>query len=499
MHWIKEHKKIVIIAVVIIAVAVIVALVAVNSDKGQAETKEETATVERRTLMKSISATGNFVAADEEKISSDTVGTKVLAVNVEVGDSVAAGDVICVLDTEDLQKQLQDSRESLQSTQEQSARTRDSATRNLERAATDRDENIKQLDTSIDNAKADWTNAEKNYQTSLEAYNRAVLDRDAISDKTSTAYVSANTQVTTLKRQMDTDRQTADAYKKQYDNLVESREESVNRINETYKNEVDTYNNTIDSTKNAGEGQQEMIDQLSEQIEGAVVKATSSGLVTAVNVAEGDRYNGQVIAVIENVDSFDVTTEIGEYDVNQVEVGQEVVIKTNATGDEELAGVVKKVSPVATGKGGNNMGDSLGLDIEGMLGESGVAGFGGGSDDVTFTVRLSVNTPCDKLRIGMTAKINIILQRNENVLSLPYNAVQTDDNENYYVRKITGKDEEGNYKTKKIKVIKGIESDYYTEIVDSNLKEGDKILLPKAEKGTNLEDMINGSSSMGGI
>ena len=499
MHWIKLHKKIAITVVILIALAVIIALVAVNGNKAEPETKEETATVEKRTLMKSISATGSFVAADEDKISSETAGTKVLAVNVEVGDSVSVGDVLCVLDTEDLQEQLQSTQESLKNTQDQAASTRDSATRNLERAATNRDENIKQLDTSIDNAKSDWTNAENTYNASVDAYNRAELERDAITDKNSISYLTADNKVTALKQQMDTNRQTADAYKKQYDNLVESRESSVEQINQTYEDEVEAYNNTIDSTKDAGESQQEMIDQLNEQIQGAMVKATSAGMVTAVNVAEGDRYNGQVIAVIENVESFDVTTEIGEYDINQVKVGQEVVIKTNATGDEELAGVVKKVSPIATGKGGAGVGDSLGLDIEGMLGESGVAGFSGGSDDVTFTVTISVSTPCDKLRIGMTAKLNIILQRNEDVLSLPYNAVQTDDNESYFVRKITGKDEEGNYKTKKVKVLKGIESDYYTEIVDSGLKEGDKILLPKAEKGTNLEDMINGSSSMGGI
>lgn len=499
MHWIKEHKKITITSVVVIALAIVIVVAVATGSKGEPESKEETATVERRTLMKSVSATGSFVAADEEKISSETTGAEIKAVNVEVGDSVAAGDVICVLDTEDLEKSLADAQDALKTTQDQTARTRENATRNLERAGTDRDENLQQVDTSIADAKSDWETAENTYNASAAAYEQAVADMNAIADHSSAAYISASTQVNTLKRQMDADRQTADAYKKQYDNLVENRADSINRINENYQNQVDTYNDTMDSTKNAGDSQQERIDQLTEQIQGAVVKATSGGLVTAVNVAVGDRYNGQTIAVIENVDSFDVTTEIGEYDINQVEVGQEVVIKTNATGDEELQGVVKKVSPAATGKGGSDVGDSLGLDIESMLGQSGATGFSGGSDDVTFTVTISVNTPCDKLRIGMTAKINIILQKNEDVLSLPYNAVQSDDNENYYVRKITGKDEEGNYTTKKVKVIKGIESDYYTEIVDSGLKEGEKILLPKAEKGTNLEDMIKGSSSMGGI
>ena len=63
--------------------------------------------------------------------------------------------------------------------------------------------------------------------------------------------------------------------------------------------------------------------------------------MTAVNVEVGDTYNGNVIAVIDNVDSFDIT-EIDEYDINRIAVGQEVIIKTNATGDEELSGVVKR-------------------------------------------------------------------------------------------------------------------------------------------------------------
>ena len=86
------------------------------------------------------------------------------------------------------------------------------------------------------------------------------------------------------------------------------------------------------------------------------------------------------------------------------------------------------------------------------------------------------------------------------LLSVPYNAVQTDDEgTSYYVQKVTGTNEDGTYKTKKIKVDKGIESDYYTEIINSGLEEGDQVIVPAAEKQNSLEDMINQSSSMGGV
>lgn len=502
MKWIKEHKKVCIIIAIVVVVVIAIIIGVVSGGKKQMDSNEETATVEKRTLMESVSATGTFVAADEEKITSDTTGVEVLAVNVEVGDRVSAGDVIAVLDGADLQDNLADAKESLADTNEQTQRTKDSAKRNLEQAGKTRDEDLADVDTNIQDAYDEWQSAENNYNESVAAYNEAVAMANSITDKTSTAYTNANSQVNTLKRQMDTDRRTADSRKSSYDRQVSQREDTIKRINDTYQDQVDTYNNTMDSTEDSGKTQQERIDDLQEQIDGTVVKATASGLVTAVNVEVGDTYNGSVIAVIDNVDSFDITTEIDEYDINSIAVGQEVVIKTNATGDEELSGTVKKVSPIATGSTSGDLAGNLGgLDLGSIMGSSSSSAFSSSSnDDVTFTVTIALNTPSDKLRIGMTAKLNIVLQKNADVLSVPYNAVQTDDDgATYYVQKVTGTNDDGSYKTKKITVDKGIESDYYTEVINSGLKEGDEVLVPSAEKQNTLEDMINQSSSMGGV
>ena len=112
--------------------------------------------------MESVSATGTFVAADEDKVSSDTTGVEVLAVNVEVGDTVSAGDVIAVLDSADLQKNLDDANKSLSDTNEQTQRTKDSAKRNLEQAGKTRDEDLADVDTNISDAYDEWQSAENN-------------------------------------------------------------------------------------------------------------------------------------------------------------------------------------------------------------------------------------------------------------------------------------------------------------------------------------------------
>ena len=166
---------------------------------------------------------------------------------------------------------------------------------------------------------------------------------------------------------MESDRRSADNARNTYETRVANREEDIKRINDNYQDQVDNYNDTMDSTKDSGKTQQERVDDLQEKIEGATVRATVSGLVTAVNVEVGDDYNGSVIAIIDNVDSFDITTEIDEYDINDIQEGQEVVIKTNATGSTELSGTVKKVSPIATGSTGNGVSGSMGLDLDSIL------------------------------------------------------------------------------------------------------------------------------------
>jgi len=160
MKWIKEHKKVCIIIAIVVVVVIAIIIGVVSGGKKQMDSNEETATVEKRTLMESVSATGTFVAADEEKITSDTTGVEVLAVNVEVGDRVSAGDVIAVLDSADLQDNLADAKESLADTNEQTQRTKDSAKRNLEQAGKTRDEDLADVDTNIQDAYDEWQSAE---------------------------------------------------------------------------------------------------------------------------------------------------------------------------------------------------------------------------------------------------------------------------------------------------------------------------------------------------
>lgn len=488
--WIREHKKlsIVIVVLAVIAVAAVVIGVRVNraaKELQKAENQQEIAEVEKRTLMESLSATGTFVASDETNVTCETTNTKVLTVNVSVGDTVNAGDVICTLDTAKLEEELSDARKSLSDAQERRQRTVDNANRALEEAATSRNESLNDIDTGISDAYQDWQDA----QAQLDSLNAQKDAADAVGNMQEAARLEGEIRIAQT---------SVNRAKRTYDTQVQNRESHIKTVNDAYQDQVDSYHTTIDNASTSTDMQQDQVDRLQEQIDQAVVTAAARGLVTALNVQAGDSYNGGSIAVIKNVDTFEVTAEIDEYDVNKVQVGQEVVIKSNAADDLELSGTVKSIAPAATGSESvSGSGAAFGLDLDNLM-DSSMMG-GSGSKDVTYTVRVSVDTPCDQIRLGMTAKLSIVLEKGENVLSVPYHAVQGDSEQGYYIEEMISENQDGTYDTKKISVKKGLESDYYVEVIGDEVKEGMEILVPKAEGGNSIMDLLEQSGAMGGI
>ncbi len=228
--------------------------------------------------------------------------------------------------------------------------------------------------------------------------------------------------------------------------------------------------------------------------------------MTAVNLKTGDSYNGGAIVTIEDISSYEVTVEIDEYDISKIKVGQKVVIKTNGTGDLELEGKVISIAPRASA-GAN----------------------------VTYTVKTSIDTSCEDLRMDMTAKLSIIISSKENVLTVPYAAVQTADDGSFYVEVVdensiaaglpenTGGEtrqpagEESSVQqgipggrggnpaisnpvpTRRIPVTKGIESDYYVEIYGEGIEEGLEVIVPADDSLDDLSRLLEQMGPMGGF
>lgn len=336
------------------------------------------------------------------------------------------------------------------------------------------------------------------------------------------------------------------AYQKQQRALDDTTKSAENNV----INKTESLTTAQLNALSSGNSEEDKVEQYQQQLDDCAVEAPISGVISAVNIEAGDTYNGTAIVTIDDISSFEVTTEIDEYDIGKIEKGQKVVIKTNATGDEELEGTVKIISPKAS-TGGN---------------------------EVTYTVIISVDTPNEMLRMDMTAKLSIILESKENVLTVPYEAVQEDESGNVYVEvvgdggeniqntvtnsknetkenkiedsvsannvPVSGKEQAGagtegmdsenmlqmpesmsegkrpqgmkignNLKktsgssdentettTRRIYIEKGIESDYYIEIISDEIVEGMEVVVPKTEDDfSNIQNMMRRQGPMGGF
>lgn len=646
-QFIKKHRK----AVVILAVlAVIVVGISVWSSKAKSKMQEmaamaampEIAEVERRSLVESISATGTVVSAESKSVTIPVTGVEVSEVKVSVGDTVNAGDILCIMDSTDLEENLANAKLNYDAALKKSEIEVASAQRSLSEAETSRtievdranqDEADAQNDylksvTDVEEAEDDYQEAqqatisknaeyelakqkmedaksdmeklasgagksssyeaafaqeteafakalgqlltEDKFDTSqiyitnanlaqaleevvkddadkaaaasiLEQYKGTLLGLQGEYKKAVTAdkayqeaqadYQELQQEVSSWQQKYNTAKQSESSLEAAYEQSISTSESKQDAYTQKKRNSEDavrnndsSISNKTDSLTNAqinatttGLSEKQQIRKYEEQIEDCTVKAPISGVITSLGIESGDTYNGAEIALIENTNAYEIETEIDEYDINKIKEGQKVVIKTNGTGDTEMEGTVTSVAPRASSAEGN----------------------GASGSTVTYKVTISVDSEDAEIRMDMTAKLSIIIDSRENVLTVPYDAVQEDEDGSFYVevQEDAGEAPEGEQPEgeapegemsdpqpgteketepakepgkqqgqgqpasgRRIVVEKGIESDYYVEIISDEISEGMQVLVPAAEgEGFDFNDMMMYQGPMGGF
>lgn len=480
----KKHWIIIGVAVVVI-IAMVIGIVAVSSfqnDVPQIEGSVEKIT--KRTIANSISGNGVVEAADKQDVNGGSYGMTVSTVNVEVGDIVAEGDVICVFDTSDIDDQIKDLQQSIYDIETDRAAQNADYDQRMVDATNSRNE---QLTTAINNrdaAKEELKAAKKELKARKKKYDDAVADAKKKDEKLSvqdeTNFLS---QISSQESVVDSAQTRVDNYQAQIDSLKEQDNSSIEGSKKTYNDQVTSFVESL----------QDQIERYSEQKEDATIRAGMSGTVTSVNVTEGTTFSGGVIATIEGIDHFIVEAQIEEYDIPDIAVGMKVLIKTDATRDLELEGVVSHVAPRATNSGSSSSalsGFMSGMDTSSMIGSSGSA---------TYLVKIELKEQNERLRLGMNAKTSIITEERVDVWSVPYDAVYAREDGTTYLEQVTGKDEEGNLITKELDVEVGIQGTYYVEVISDLINEDTEILIPDAQGNSSIEELLNMMGADAGI
>lgn len=614
-----KARKIIIPVSIIAGIAAVGAAIAALSSSASSVSYAETAEIQLKTLENTISVGGTVESSESRKVYSKLV-YPVEKINVSVGDSVKKGDVLCTINTEELQQQILQQQASVESsgissdynlseaeerytealekyqngensTLINAQKAIDQAEKSLEDAK--RQERLgisSSLPTNIRSAEANLQSAKTNYDNAVKAYDKAVKElepenypaniravadsldeykeslrivenhlynaelesafvkyntakgnyttaRESASDGTTSqaslealqeTYAAAKQEYETLQSKYDKDNlkkqiETAEnqlesliegleaardsaeisvenaklAYDKaaaDLDNIkdqnsnteesygiaVKNAEDALATAKSDYENAVKQVESELSSLKKQAEQQRTIsglndpqviiLQNLKDKLEYAVITAPCDGVVTSVRAEEGLIAEGPLF-VIEDLDNLKISSMVGEYDISGVSEGMNATVRCDALNGAEYGGKVITVSPTSDASAA--------------------------STGVNYKIETEIDGEDGKLRVGMSAKVDIVSERKENVLTITYDSLTTDENGNDAVY-IAEKGDDGVWRAKLVPVEIGLETDYEIEVISSELKAGMLVLTDTTLLSDGMIVTVNETPEEGG-
>ncbi len=220
-------------------------------------------------------------------------------------------------------------------------------------------------------------------------------------------------------------------------------------------NQLESYKNSLRSAELAANSDlgEYQLEELYVDLENATITAPVSGTVTAVYATEGAASSG-LLFIIEDTKQLIVKTNVKEYDVGTVKEGLPVSIKSDATGEDVFEGKVSTIAPTANKNAQGNT-DTV--------------------SEVQFATEVAVTSVGSPLRIGMSVRLEFIVDRVEAVLSVPYDAIyENADGQTCVLAAYPG--EKGQHVLKEMPVTTGMENDLDIAIAGEGIVAGLQII-----------------------
>lgn len=484
LRWVKRHKKLTVVLVILLLVVAFIVSSCMRTAQAVSNALAyqfvRTTTLQKTSLTDSVSVSGTVSSGSTASVTaSDSVKTyKVTSVNVAVGDTVTKGQVIATLDTSDVEKQIENAQESYGD--------------NLDQAQTTYDQSVEDLSTSLTQAQQDLDKAREDYDTLglTDRYNSMVNPDTA--DMTIRELVEyyyglfaeeiaglentvANLQIQLTQAQNDgngeraqevqgqlTDYQNKLSIAKgqcsipelglqgfdtiaQYYNSIEQYRQALEQAQRAYDSAATSSSRKVDSAETQLEQASRTSDTLTDlqsTLEDCTLTATMDGTITELNATVGSVCTGTV-ATIQDLDYLTVEVTIPASSVGKLSTGMQCSITSDATGGTAVSGTLTRIDPVADENG-------------------------------AFGATVTVNGADSGLLIGIDAQVEIIVQQEDNVFTVPRDAIGTRDDGSTYVLRRTG-GEGVDMTFEEVDVTTGSANDYYIEISGDSLAEGDVI------------------------
>jgi HlyD family secretion protein len=479
----------------------------------------QTVTVQRGSLVSTVTTTGSVVAGQQAKLAFDTSG-RLESISVNAGDLVSKGQVLAQIDASDLERNVAQAESTLRASELKLQQLQTGSTANdlaaaqanydaavaklqqlqagpnpdeIAAAQATYDAAVSQLNTlkagptadDLASVQAALEKAKVALQSAQTAYDRvgwrgpndpqasaaAVTLQQATADyqaalsvynqKTAGAtpdqLASAEAAVLAAKAALDQKKQGATAEELKSAEAAVASAKAALEAKTTGATDTD-----IALAQETVKQSQIALETAQANLDGATLRAPFDGIIASVSGNVGEQVSsGTPIVTLIDPTTVRVDTTVDESDIAKVKVGQDAVLTIDSLPGVSLQGKVVSIAGSATVS-------------------SGV---------VTYVVSVGLSTPNDgTLKEGMTVAATITVASKDNVLMVPSRAVKTSGRNRVVEVVVNGKTEQRTVQV-------GQSNDQYVEITDG-LQEGDQVLITATTAATT--QMGNFGGTVGG-
>lgn len=419
----KINKKIVILGIVL---AIICIFIISMVTKPKQNIINDYTILEKTKITKNVNVLG-IVKSESLTNVYTSLSSTIKEVNVEVGQKVKVGDILCVLDSTNLEREVKEATEAITASES-------NAKIELDNKKTTYDNELylyeNKLNTEIKNAEETLNLAKINFDDKKKAYenHKTLFEAEAIT-------------------QNDLNKIEIDFYtaKSDYDKAVVQLENTKIKVKESIKNAQNSYE--VAKTNYENKSGRISLEGKEQDLGNCQVKASIDGTITSVNAIVGNSSNG-ILFTIENFDNAIITVDIKEVDIPNIKVGQKTEIKTDATDEMSVEGEVISVNETAKKEQKSEA----------------------TNNSVSFEAKIKIKELNDNIKVGMTARVNIILEEKDDIYAVSFESIAEDgENKSVYIAE---KQENNKYVVKQIPIVVGMESDFKVEISGQGLSDG---------------------------
>ncbi len=321
---------------------------------------------------------------------------------------------------------------------------------------------LKNYKTAYENAKDNYDSLLESLEDTLETYEKAFKDSkdnyDTVKksledtlDSYETSLLRAQDAYENAKDSVDTQTESYETALTNAKRALDDAENALANAKTSAANQLESYRIAYENAKNsAGTALVDyQLANLYDDLEKTKVTAPISGTVTAVFATEGEAING-VMFVIEDTGSLVVESTVKAYDLDRVSEGMKVKIESDCASGETFYGVLESVSPAA-------IKDATGSVLE--------------TNDAEFETVIRITEGSDRLKIGVSARIEYIVEEEIGAVAIPESAILKDDGGHFVLTVADG--EEGKLLLSRTPVECGMNDGIYTVV--SGIGEGDRI------------------------